>query len=102
VTRLTLLALALLTGGCKCLGPPEGHTVYGSDLRSKDGKTYLTVAKSGVGAGCVLVLDGRPWSSLDAKTPVAAGLHTVGCRDGESIELEVEPGHEYVVDYWGP
>jgi hypothetical protein len=26
----------------------------------------------------------------------------VGCRDGESIELEVEPGHEYVVDYWGP
>ncbi|MFT3710731.1 MAG: hypothetical protein QM817_24165 [Archangium sp.] len=100
--RVTCVVLALLTASCKCLGPPEGHTIYGSDLLSKDGKTYLTVAKSGVSAGCVLVLDGKNWSSLDAKTPVAPGPHTVGCRDGESMELEVVRGREYVVDYWGP
>lgn len=101
MTRALLAALAL-TSGCTCLGPPPGHTSFGSDLPSIDGKTYLTVARDGVGAGCVLVLDGKPWSSLDAKTPVAPGRHTVGCRGGESMELDVTKGHDVLVDYWGP
>lgn len=102
--KLAALLLCFLSGCCvqSCLEPPAGHTTFGSDLPSRDGKTWLTVAKSGVGPGCILELDGRPWSTLDARTPVTPGKHTVGCRDAESLELDITSGHEVVVDYWGP
>jgi hypothetical protein len=103
VKRAALFAVALVSGCCfKCLEAPPGSTTFGRDVPSTDGKTYLTVAKDGVGKGCVLVLDGKRWSSLDAKTPVTPGTHIVGCEDGESMELDVAAGHDVLVDYWGP
>lgn len=91
-------ALALLLGAC---GRRDARELRGRAERSADGRTYLVVADANGGRCGPVSVDGRPWPhAVGAPGPVSPGRHTIAC--GTEVEVQVDSGTTFRLDYWGP
>jgi hypothetical protein len=93
--RLALLGL-VATIGCT-----RDDDIRGESERSPDGGTYLIIADDNGGQCGPMLVDGAVWPHrIDEPGPVRPGPHVIAC--GTEMSVQVDSGHTYRFDYWGP
>ena len=92
LTLLVVLALASCT---------RDDDIRGESRPSPDGRTYLVIADDNGGTCGPLTVDGVAWAHrIGEPGPVRPGPHVIAC--GTEMPVQVDSGHTYRFDYWGP